>query len=301
MAGTWLAARAFEDEECMDIFEEDMRWLYLAESGEWHMFDENPSEKCTVTNREIERNYCRNWDGFMEYSMDNCIYILDFSEMKLTNLDTGKEQPVKRQSTPGHRSPYPVPSHWEKDFPFQLIPLDSSTEECKEVVKRFAETVSDTIRSIKRIQNLKLWESFCRKKAQLTLIKQMPIDERRLFHGTAHTNIWSICAANFDLKFVGRHGSVSGKGIYFAKYASLSKVYCDTPVKRDGILPSQTMIMARVLVGEYTQGHSGMHQTPPKDTTMTSFYDSCVDYVSDPNVFVVFDSNQVYPEYLIEF
>uniref|UniRef100_A0A0E9XBF3 WWE domain-containing protein n=1 Tax=Anguilla anguilla TaxID=7936 RepID=A0A0E9XBF3_ANGAN len=125
MAGTWLAARAFEDEECMDIFEEDMRWLYLAESGEWHMFDENPSEKCTVTNREIERNYCRNWDGLMEYSMDNCIYILDFSEMKLTNLDTGKEQPVKRQSTPGHSSlhskpTHPVPSHWEKDLPFQV-------------------------------------------------------------------------------------------------------------------------------------------------------------------------------------
>ncbi|XP_064198527.1 protein mono-ADP-ribosyltransferase PARP11-like isoform X2 [Anguilla rostrata] len=294
------AVGTFEELEYRDTFEENMPWFYKDECGEWRMFAENPSEKCTLTSRDIERNYCRNWNGFMIYRLDNCIYRLDFSEMKQINLTTGKQREIKRarHSTAAHSSlhskpTHPVPSHWEKDLPFQLIPLDSSTEECKEVVKRFAETVSDTIRSIKRIQNLKLWESFCRKKAQLTLIKQMPIDERRLFHGTAHTNIWSICAANFDLKFVGRHGSVSGKGIYFAKYASISSAYCHVPVNSDGILPSRTMILARVLVGEYTQGHSGMHQTPPKDTTMTSFYDSCVDYVSNPNVFVVFDSNQV--------
>ncbi|XP_035280897.1 protein mono-ADP-ribosyltransferase PARP11-like isoform X1 [Anguilla anguilla] len=299
----------FEELEYRDTFEENMPWFYQDECGEWRMFAENPSEKCTLTSRDIERNYCRNWNGFMLYRLDNCIYRLDFSEMKQINLTTGKQREIKRarHSTAAHSSlhskpTHPVPSHWEKDLPFQLIPLDSSTKECKEVVKMFAETMPNVpIRSIMRIQNFKLWDSFCRKKAQLTQIKQMPIDERMLFHGTAYKNIWSICAANFDLKFAGRHGSVHGKGIYFARHASYANKFCGVPKSQNSVLPSKTMILARVLVGEYTQGERSLCQVPSKDKTMTSFYDSCIDDFNYPKTFVIFNSNQIYPEYLIEF
>ncbi|KAJ8381442.1 hypothetical protein SKAU_G00022200 [Synaphobranchus kaupii] len=52
------------------------------------------------------------------------------------------------------------------------------------------------------------------------------------------------------------------------------------------------MILARVLVGEYTQGVAMLCQAPSKDQTKTSFYDSCVDNFTHPTMFVVFDNNQ---------
>uniref|UniRef100_A0A0E9UIE7 PARP catalytic domain-containing protein n=2 Tax=Anguilla TaxID=7935 RepID=A0A0E9UIE7_ANGAN len=34
---------------------------------------------------------------------------------------------------------------------------------------------------------------------------------------------------------------------------------------------------------------------------MTSFYDSCIDDFNYPKTFLIFNSNQIYPEYLIQF
>ena len=60
------------------------------------------------------------------------------------------------------------------------------------------------------------------------------------------------------------------------------------------------MYRARVLVGDYTQGSSEM-KTPPCKGRGTDLYDSVVDNVSSPSIFVVFPDNQSYPEYLIRF
>ncbi|KAJ8269266.1 hypothetical protein COCON_G00118730 [Conger conger] len=297
----------FEEDQNMEIIEEDMRWFYEAEGGEWHMFGVNPTDQCPLTNWLIEVEYHINPNGCMDYRIADCIYRLDFSVMKQINLSTGMQRPITRRcSTIGHRStdgkPIPTPSLWETDLPCQIISLDSGTQECQGVVKMFAKTNPDVpIRSIRRIQNIPLWESFCRKKAELTQIKKMPLEERRLFHGTPHKNIKAICTSNFDLKFVGSNGSVYGKGIYFARNASYALKFCVGQGKCNGITPSKTIILARVLVGEFTQGDKDLGEAPSKDRTNTSFYDSCVDRFSNPNIFVVFDRNQVYPEYLIDF
>lgn len=40
---------------------------------------------------------------------------------------------------------------------------------------------------------------------------------------------------------------------------------------------------------------------PSKDGSYVNLYDSCVDDTWNPKIFVVFDANQIYPEYLIDF
>ncbi len=64
-----------------------------------------------------------------------------------------------------------------------------------------------------------------------------------------------------------------------------------------------SMFLSKVLVGCYTQGSSGLRKPPPLDPNdpYGKAYDSCVDNVYDPRVFVVFDSAQCYPEYVIEY
>lgn len=86
---------------------------------------------------------------------------------------------------------------------------------------------------------------------------------------------------------------VFSAGSYFARDASYSDAYC-----KEGSC-SKTMFLARVLVGEFTVGRSSYVRPPLKDNQ--NFYDSCVNSSSNPSIFVIFEKQQVYPEYLIEY
>lgn len=64
------------------------------------------------------------------------------------------------------------------------------------------------------------------------------------------------------------------------------------------------MFVARVLVGKYSGGSSKLRKPPPLDPKTDPFgkcYDSCVDNIHMPKIFVIFDSAQAYPEYLIDY
>jgi len=54
-----------------------------------------------------------------------------------------------------------------------------------------------------------------------------------------------------------------------------------------------------VLTGRYCQGKEGMKVAPWFDVTRTISYDSVVDNMANPGIFVVFSDNHAYPEYLI--
>lgn len=104
-------------------------------------------------------------------------------------------------------------------------------------------------------------------------------------------------------------------GSYFARDARYSSKFCHSTSKHNFILqkhglapaifqsdpPYKCMFLARVLVGEYTLGHPQYSRPPSKDMSIANFFDSCVDDMMNPKIFVIFDSNQIYPEYIIEF
>lgn len=60
------------------------------------------------------------------------------------------------------------------------------------------------------------------------------------------------------------------------------------------------MFVALVLVGDSTQGRSQYVRPPPKGNSKT-FYDSCVNSESNPSIYVIFEKQQIYPEYLITY
>ena len=127
---------------------------------------------------------------------------------------------------------------------------------------------------------------------------QQTVNEKRLFHGTSPDAVEAICKQNFDWRLHGKNATVYGEGSYFAKNASYSHAYA----KKD-VNSSQFMFLALVLVGSYTTGHSSYRRPPPKKPSdpASDLYDSCVDSQSNPTIFVVFDTDQFYPEYLIEY
>uniref|UniRef100_A0A4W6CBM8 Poly [ADP-ribose] polymerase n=1 Tax=Lates calcarifer TaxID=8187 RepID=A0A4W6CBM8_LATCA len=166
----------------------------------------------------------------------------------------------------------------------QLIPVSELTPEYNTVagyVKKEG-LLDRSIVSIRRIQNLDLWEMYCR----IQGVEE--IQERRLFHGTDSKNVDSICKYNFDVRLAGQHGHSYGKG------------KCNnsaTTVYKYSTSNTKIIFLARVMVGKSTLGKS--HYKKPDDGSSENSHNSCVDNIKHPNMFVIFDPNQIYPEYLI--
>ena len=89
-----------------------------------------------------------------------------------------------------------------------------------------------------------------------------------------------------------------GEGIYFARDASSSSGY--SRPDENGL---KVIYLAQVLTGEYTKGTRNTLIPPPKDpyTDLHVPFDSTVDNVSSPSVFVVYYNSQCYPAYLIKY
>ena len=66
---------------------------------------------------------------------------------------------------------------------------------------------------------------------------------------------------------------------------------------------SFNMYVAKVLVGKSTKGYKNMRVLPKRNDPSNPelWYDSAVDNIENPLIFVTFDDHQCYPEYLVTF
>ena len=128
--------------------------------------------------------------------------------------------------------------------------------------------------------------------------KRSSLNEKRLFHGTSPETVEAICKQNFDWRLHGKNATVYGEGSYFALNASYSDAYA-----KEDANSCRFMFVAKVLVGSYAMGHSSYRRPPQKDPSnpASDLYDSCVDDKSNPTIFVVFDTDQFYPEYIVKY
>ena len=124
-------------------------------------------------------------------------------------------------------------------------------------------------------------------------------NELQLFHGTKADIVDVICHQNFDFRLSGeRIGTLFGKGTYFASTAKYSDGYATR-----GVNGNKVMFMAKCLVGKCTLGDPTCNRPPYIDTKdpTKGLYDCCVDNPSNPRIFCIFDWNQHYPEYVIQY
>ncbi|XP_032241892.1 uncharacterized protein LOC5516216 isoform X2 [Nematostella vectensis] len=204
-------------------------------------------------------------------------------------------------------SPRQVPPHWKPMPDAQelcLVELESDSSENKDVQRHFMSSMRQhpgkvKVQAISRVQNPELWENFIRKKSQMSRKTKGEVEQRRLFRGTSAIDIRNTCRENFDWRSdVNETGNMYGEGAYFAKSALTGDQY--STADEDGL---QYMFVVDALVGDYTEGEPSYRKPPRKDSNNPSsdLFDSCVDDVQHPEVFVMFDLNQYYPSYLIEY
>uniref|UniRef100_A0A452IBS2 TCDD inducible poly(ADP-ribose) polymerase n=1 Tax=Gopherus agassizii TaxID=38772 RepID=A0A452IBS2_9SAUR len=151
--------------------------------------------------------------------------------------------------------------------------------------------------AIYRVRNDYLWQKYCGQKKFMAHSRPRAVRcclERHLFHGTTASKVQPICEINFDPRVSGENGEAYGRGSYFAVDASYSHSYA----KVDEASLCH-MFLAKVLVGRSVRGNPVFRRPPLAHDGL--LYDSCMDYAKKPQIFVIFDSCQCYPYFLIRY
>ncbi|KAM6946136.1 protein mono-ADP-ribosyltransferase PARP12-like [Aplochiton taeniatus] len=303
-------------------------WYWKDELDQWHQYGQEAGgdSQSSITSKTLENVYLADTETDIQFKAGKHSYVLSFKGMCQQNTKFKTKREVRRRpvfvsaqdveaklksvspegpgssSSSSSSSAVDVPSHWDKspgslpDFFYKLVPLSCSTKEYKMVEKLFVSTMaSSTIHSIQRNQNTSLWRVFHWQKEQMKVKNGgKTVDERYLFHGTDESAVEAICEQNLDWRECGLNGTHYGMGSYFARDAVYSHAYAKSQTTR------KKMFVALVLVGEFVKGNRSYRKPPAKGTSNIR-YDSCVDREASPSIFVVFEKQQIYPEYVIDY
>ncbi|XP_068754720.1 protein mono-ADP-ribosyltransferase PARP12-like [Montipora capricornis] len=313
------------------IFSTRWNWYWQDENRMWQSYDTPGDGHAVNTTSSIclEKDYVAGNEKH-SFSASHHSYTLYFKRMyqqndvhktkrpvrrrpaDLVTKQNMKELAQKRRATVLHRprsasatsdSEGP-PLHWtamSDGNDYMRVPLTTISDEYKKAEKMFLETMEGkhNIIKIERVQNLDLWTPYIQRKTHIAKKSGKQPEERQLFHGTNKETVEAICQQGFDWRMCGKHGTRFGKGTYFACKANYSHCYT---LKQDSSRGYRQMFLAKVVVGSYTVGDGSLCRPPPKDPKDPYvLYDSCCDNARNPAIFVVFENNQSYPEFLITY
>ncbi|XP_068724841.1 protein mono-ADP-ribosyltransferase PARP14-like [Montipora capricornis] len=251
-----------------------------------------------LVNAKIEAAYDKKKSGV---DIGDGQYRVDFKLMNMEIRDCGVTD-VKRVNQsdllPKHWTPQPKDQDgFEKTVHLYQLDPSNDAKEYQRVESQFRQTCPNNIVKIERVQNPALYETYAIRKKKMDETKGS--NEMNLFHGTPGNNCKLINHKGFNRSFHGKNATVYGNGVYFALQSSYSARSTYSPPDANGY---RYMYLTKVLVGEYTNGKQGLITPPPKSAAdPTDTYDTVVDQIPNPSIFVVFYDWQCYPEYLITF
>ncbi|MEQ2175108.1 hypothetical protein GOODEAATRI_014819 [Goodea atripinnis] len=183
-----------------------------------------------------------------------------------------------------------VPEFWEPMPAGQTchaVPLQSGSSEYAEILNLFKATCNRAVTKIERIQNPALWKSLQIKKHEMEVRNNHQNNDKRLFHGTSEATVPIINERGFNRSYAGKNGETFRD--FFDTYS------------RPNQKGEKFMYLCRVLTGDHTLGQQNMIAPPSKGSSAVDMYDSVVDNMTTPSMFIVFHDTQAYPEYLITF
>ncbi|XP_025029708.1 zinc finger CCCH-type antiviral protein 1-like [Python bivittatus] len=298
-------------------------WYWKNDQGQWIEYGKQDRhlQQANLTSDDLENIFLADPSGSISFEVGSQKYLLNFKDMTQKSLKYTTQREVRRRpkfvstedvrTKKGHTAtavpattPVTAPTYppnWDRTalpaIGYAAIELKRDSPEFMKIESLFKKTMKNyKIRRIERIQNPSLWQVFQWQKEQMKKKKGgQNIDERLLFHGTSTSSMKAICMDNFDWRICGTNGTVFGKGSYFAKDARYSDSYCQSNDNE------KMMFVAQVLVGEFTAGSASYNRPPAKSIDKVNSYDSCVDNILSPSIFVIFEKHQVYPAYIVTY
>ncbi|NWX39256.1 PAR14 polymerase, partial [Steatornis caripensis] len=281
--------------------QEEIRAELLQNLIEWKYFEKDsyvPFD--SLTNMHLE-------NALMEKQKDISVVIHEKKytvniEARYAVDDQGKRMPIIRVDKSEDQESTVLPATWDdmQNKRLKIVELKPETREYRDVQERFLNTCrSLKIVKIERVQNPFFWKAYQIKKREMDNKNGNSNNERLLFHGTSRESLTLINNRGFNRSYAGMHAANFGNGTYFAVNASYSANDTYSKPDADG---KKYMYLARVLVGEYSQGTRGSITPAAKNASNSiDLFDSSTDDVKRPSMFIIFNDIQAYPEYLITF
>jgi len=219
--------------------------------------------------------------------------LLKEKEDLLSQLERAKHQQVMVEE----RGPASInldgveyPDYWLRQVAdFQTFEVKFGTEEYYKIANEFSRGLpNNSIKRIERNQNRTQWMWYFLKRQFVASNNKMDPNEMFLFHGSRNDAYDIIIKDGMDHRVANLSGAF-GAGIYFAPASSTSSGYVSGSNKGN-----HRMLYCRVTLGMIGPGSSGLRR-PPEIKKGGRLYDS----VGNNTMYVIFDNQQCYPEYII--
>ncbi|NXN45141.1 PAR14 polymerase, partial [Rhinoptilus africanus] len=283
---------AKQEEIRAELFRSLIEWKYLGKDS-YVPFD-------SLTNMHLENAFMGKQKD-ISVVIDKKKYTVNINDRYAVD-DQGNRIPIVRVDKSEDQELTAPPATWDdmQNQRLKIVELKPETREYRDVQEKFMKTCQSLkIEKIERVQNPFLWKTYQIKKREMDNKNGNIDNQRLLFHGTSKESLTLINNYGFNRSYAGMHAAVFGNGTYFAVNANYSA--SDTYSKPDAN-GKKYMYLARVLVGEYSQGTRGSITPAPKNASNSvDLFDSSTDNVKQPSMFVIFNDIQAYPEYLITF
>eukprot|EP00980_Cylindrotheca_fusiformis_P028940 scaffold22680_cov107-Cylindrotheca_fusiformis.AAC.9 len=204
-----------------------------------------------------------------------------------------------------------APSNWTyKDSSnAEVVQLSKNDPEWIKVKRAFESSIRSkvAISSISRVENLPMWQSYVVKRQTICnreigqpskddgeMARAMQRYERSwLWHGTNSEVMDKILQQGFNRSFCGKNATAYGKGVYFARDSSYSAYPIYAVPDSKGY---QYIMACRVVVGEFCRGVSNALTPDVRNHKTHTLYDSTVDSMGNPSIYVTYHDAQAYPE-----
>jgi poly [ADP-ribose] polymerase 10/14/15 len=271
---------------------------FVGKLAQWEYLDNTDYEPYPDEINNLIENAYTDKKHFAEWEEQNARYRLTFATMEEEMVgDASSKVKVRRNARE-----VTVPSHWTAmtlNENVTKVVLDPTSTEFKDVennVKTSCHTTMKQIIQIERIQNPSLYKQYFIRKSEMEKTNPTVQSERRLWHGTSVETVPSINSTGFNRSYCGKNATVYGRGVYFARDFSYSGSNTYSPPDDKGI---KYVYQSLVLTGEFCAGAQSMIVPPSKPGG--GRFDSVVDSIASPTIFVIFYDTQAYPEYLVSF
>ncbi|XP_039465741.1 protein mono-ADP-ribosyltransferase PARP14-like [Oreochromis aureus] len=265
-------------------------WCILANNCNWERLPKS-------ANHQLEKKELT--EGITD--AQGLIWEVDLQTMVATRPLSRRRTKLKRlENLPD----FTFPLYWDPmaaNETMKVVSLEPSSAEYQSVKEAFKRTVTKTVMKIERLQNVHLRRAYEAQKKHISdkNVQEGGAGEKLLYHGTTRENCHSIMTTGFNRSFAGQNATAYGHGTYFAVNASYSAQSTYSKPAADG---SRLMFVARVLTGVFTQGKGSMKVLPLRNNQQPhNRFDSAVDKMDNPSMYIVFHDNQAYPDYLITF
>ncbi|XP_034980365.1 protein mono-ADP-ribosyltransferase PARP10 [Zootoca vivipara] len=231
----------------------------------------------------------------LDIFFDGRPFAIDFERMEEYDLGSARTVPIGR--LPGPSGPVGL-----DDGEARLVQLVEGTEEFRETVRHFYDTLEEMHNKIRIVKVEKLLHPLLYQQYQLKKVALLNVCGRRdveriLFHGTTEESSREICLHGFNRSFCGKNATRYGHGVYFAVKAVVSVQEMYSPASSDG---NKYIFVTQTLTGDYALGKPGMRAPPLREgDAVPRRYDSTVDNLQNPAIFVIFNDTQAYPQHLI--